>query len=66
MPKKTKDLPLICSICARPIPVVHGWKYGNNAQPVNNGRCCSDCDARVVIPMRLRQMGFPWRDKDVG
>ena len=27
--------------------------YGNNAKPVNNGRCCNDCNYKVVIPKRI-------------
>lgn len=54
---ESKDEPLICSICAKPIPVKHGsWKYGNNAEPINDGRCCDDCDWEVVIPARIRRM----------
>lgn len=31
--------------------------YGNNPLPVRSrGRACNDCDATVVIPMRLRIM----------
>jgi hypothetical protein len=54
MPKKIKDSRLKCSICGYPIPDVLGWKYGHNAQPVNNGRCCRECNDTVVIPARLR------------
>lgn len=28
--------------------------YGNNAQPVADGRCCDDCNDFVVIPVRKR------------
>ena len=38
----------ICSIC--------GKKYdhwGNNAQPINDGRCCDSCNDAYVIPTRL-------------
>lgn len=45
-----------CSICEKCIPEKNGWSQGNNAQPVNNGRCCDECNARVVIPARLREM----------
>ena len=38
----------VCSICYR---VYTG--YGNNAQPVNNGYCCDDCNSKYVIPMRI-------------
>jgi len=45
---KEEDKVKICSICQR---LFKGW--GNNAQPVNNGRCCDECNAKVVIPARL-------------
>jgi len=47
-----------CSICDGAIPVEHGdWTMGHNAEPVvENGRCCGDCNATVVIPARLRSM----------
>jgi len=38
----------ICSICSAKYD-----GFGNNAQPVNDGRCCDDCNATVVIPTRL-------------
>ena len=38
-----------CSICENNIRD----KYGHNAQPINNGRCCDNCQATVVLPMRL-------------
>ena len=41
-----------CSICNNKID----GKFGNNAEPVNNGRCCSDCNFTVVIPARLKEM----------
>jgi len=40
-----------CSICQRDI---NG--YGNNAWPVNEGRCCNDCNTTVVIPARIAQL----------
>lgn len=46
-----------CSICDKEIPVKEGgWDSGNNAQPVNDGRCCDDCNLNVVIPARMREM----------
>lgn len=44
-----------CSICKKTIPVdpISGWAEGNNAQPVNDGRCCNECNADVVIPARI-------------
>ena len=34
-----------CSICGNTI----NDKYGNNAQPINDGRCCDDCNPLVII-----------------
>ena len=46
--------PLICCICKQQIkPNWHGWAGGNNAEPIDRGRCCDDCDKRYVIPARL-------------
>lgn len=42
-----------CSICGRRYD-----GYGNNAQPINAGRCCDPCD-KLVIARRMRDMGFP-------
>ena len=39
-----------CSICNKDFE----W-YGNNAQPVNNGVCCDDCNV-MVITRRLFDM----------
>ena len=50
---KTKPKPIVCSICHLPIPDKMGWRHGNNAEPVNEGRCCDDCNSLVVIPARL-------------
>ena len=41
----------ICSICGTPFT-----EWGNNAQPVNTGRCCNLCNDTVVIPARIRAM----------
>jgi hypothetical protein len=35
---------------------ITGWKEGNNAEPVNSGRCCDDCNMSVVIPARLKRL----------
>jgi hypothetical protein len=37
-----------CSICNKDIE-----GYGNNAKPVNNDRCCDECNVMVVIPARI-------------
>jgi hypothetical protein len=54
-PVKSKEKPLTCSICFRPIPDKMGWKHGNNAEPINEGRCCDTCNNSVVIPARLNR-----------
>jgi len=28
--------------------------YGNNAQPLRNGKCCDKCNVEKVIPARMR------------
>jgi hypothetical protein len=45
-----------CSICGELIETVGTWTQGHNAQPVNDGRCCGDCNATVVIPARLAEV----------
>jgi len=45
---------MICIICKSEIEVeISGWSEGHNALPVKVGRCCSDCNALVVIPARI-------------
>jgi hypothetical protein len=42
-------------------------QYGNNAHPVNDGKCCDECDWLVVIPARIRlvkeRMGRTYNEK---
>ena len=40
-----------CSICKNTI----NDKYGNNAQPINDGICCDDCNTLVIIE-RIKEM----------
>ncbi|WP_299996577.1 hypothetical protein [uncultured Clostridium sp.] len=40
-----------CSICGKQF-----YGYGNNAQPINNGRCCNECNNNVVLPKRLENI----------
>ena len=48
-----------CSICGNDIGIqLGGWDQGNNAQPINSGRCCSHCNDTVVIPQRLSDAGL--------
>lgn len=57
MPDQTPRKPPRCSICGNPQdPWPGGQGYGNNAWPINNGRCCNDCNTLLVIPARLAQL----------
>lgn len=47
-----EDGMLICSICGSPTED----RFGNNAYPVNHGRCCNACNEVYVIPARMRVM----------
>ena len=54
-----------CSICKNDIekqihPVTGKifWTEGHNAQPINDGRCCSKCNREVVIPERIKRMNI--------
>jgi len=51
-----------CSICKGKIePLKHPttnevvWTDGNNAEPVNSGRCCDVCNYQVVVPIRIKE-----------
>jgi len=41
----------ICSICNKEFEPI-----GHNAQPINNGRCCTKCNYEVVLPERLKRI----------
>lgn len=41
----------ICSICKKEYT---GW--GNNAEPINDGRCCDECNWKKVIPARMKKL----------
>ena len=38
-----------CSICGKQYK-----GYGNNALPVNNGRCCDSYNETIVVPRRFQ------------
>ncbi len=38
-----------CSICGKEFE-----GYGNNAYPINDGRCCDDCNVSIVVPRRIQ------------
>jgi hypothetical protein len=39
---------------------------GNNALPVVDGRCCDECNRKVVIPMRIRIMMVAEKNEAAG
>ena len=40
-----------CSICNEEFD-----GFGNNAEPINDGRCCDFCNFAMVIPARLEML----------
>lgn len=40
----------VCSICGREFT-----GYGNNAEPINDGICCDECNIEAVIPRRMAE-----------
>ena len=40
-----------CSICKNEIYT----EFGHNAQPINDGRCCDECNTLVIIE-RIKEM----------
>ena len=53
-----------CSICKGPILIepISGWKKGHNAWPINDGRCCDNCNNMVVT---ARLTNFVNKRKDI-
>lgn len=49
MNKKANYKKQICSICGRTL-----IDNGNNSEPIFEGRCCNECNSRVVIPVRIK------------
>ena len=55
--------PQTCSICQDPIEVNWmGWADGNNAMPVNDGRCCDRCNDSIVLHARIELAEEFWTD----
>ena len=53
-----------CSICEKEIkPLLNEkeeivWDSGNNAEPINSGRCCDECNMKIVLPARLEKQSI--------
>lgn len=51
--KESEEPEAECCICHK-----HFKGYGNNPYPVaEEGRCCDECNATIVIPARINQLG---------
>lgn len=50
----------VCVICGKEYD-----GYGNNAQPVKDGKCCDKCNQEVVIPARIKKMGLKEEAEDL-
>lgn len=48
-----------CSICGKEFE-----GYGNNAYPVNSGRCCDECNTSVVVPRRMQDYANKQKKKE--
>ncbi len=48
-----------CSICKFPYT-----GYGNNAAPINDGRCCDACNLEKVIPDRINNVIKIYQEAD--
>ena len=56
----TSDNTQDCCICGKKIDAMVSpdtgkeiWTKGHNALPVKDGRCCSDCNNKIVVPLRI-------------
>ena len=56
----TSDNTQPCCICNEKIDAMVDpetgkeiWTEGHNAEPVADGRCCSDCNNKIVVPLRI-------------
>ena len=64
-----KKVTLDCSICKEKIDEqftknAHKvyWTEGHNAEPINDGRCCTSCNNAVVVPYRILKLVNPKLD----
>lgn len=43
----------VCPLCGETY-----FGYGNNPRPLIIGRVCDECNSKVIIPMRLRELYY--------
>lgn len=55
---RTEDTKLDCCLCDQKIEVqpISGWFEGHNASPLAEGRCCDNCNNKVVAERISRYM----------
>ena len=58
--KESRPKAFVCCICG--CFIVDEW--GNNAEPIAEGRCCDSCNYTHVIPVRIAQIYKDMEDKD--
>tara|TARA_R100000808_G_scaffold7062_1_gene20732 strand:+ start:15473 stop:16015 length:543 start_codon:yes stop_codon:yes gene_type:complete len=44
---------IACCLCGNDIEPQGEWYHGNNAEPLEDGRCCNSCNLEKVVPARL-------------
>lgn len=59
MKKRDPYADLECSICGDLVAPKSNWRGGNEAWPINNGRCCDECNWTVVLPARVSRTKKP-------
>tara|TARA_R100001163_G_scaffold53959_1_gene41260 strand:+ start:2145 stop:2318 length:174 start_codon:yes stop_codon:yes gene_type:complete len=47
-----KEKKKICVLCKGPIADAHG----HNAEPIKKGRCCDDCNSKVIAERIYKMM----------
>ena len=59
----TSDNTQPCCICNEKIDAMVDpktgkeiWTEGHNAEPVADGRCCSDCNNNIIVPFRMMKL----------
>lgn len=46
-----------CSICGDKLSKdINGFSNSHNPEPVTDGRCCDECNLKVVLPYRIMLM----------
>lgn len=57
-----KEGKTVCCLCGEVLPE---GDFGNNAQPVHDGRCCNYCNDNCVIPVRTLSAATKREPEDI-